>query len=68
LIDENHKFKTGRNSKSSARLTAARLEDAKSNGLKTEFKSERFNEIEKGSHRNSVTLSRANLAVLDKNS
>jgi hypothetical protein len=56
------------NSRSTARLTAARLEDTKSNGLRQDVKSDRFNEIDKRSIKNSTTLSRANLANLEKNS
>ena len=55
-----------RNSRSSAKLTAARLEDTKSNGLRQDVKSDRFNELDKHSFKNSTTLSRANLAALDK--
>ncbi len=57
-----------RNSRSTIRLTAARLEDTKSNGLKQDVKSDRFNEVEKHSFKNSTTLSRANLATLEKHS
>ncbi len=55
-----------RNSRSIAKLTAARLEDTKSNGLRQDVKSDRFNEVDKHSFKNSTTLSRANLATLEK--
>jgi len=68
LVDTPNRLSGARNSRSSARLTAARLEDTKSNGLKQDVRSERFNELDKNSIKNSTTLSRANLAALDKKS
>jgi hypothetical protein len=57
-----------RNSRSTTRLTAARLQDKKSIGLRQDVKSDRFNEVDKNSFKNSTTLSRANLANLEKHS
>jgi len=57
-----------RSSHSTAKLTAARLEDNKQNGSRFDKKSERFNEVGGNSVKNSTTLSRANLATFEKNS
>ena len=58
----------GRSSHSTAKLTAARLEDNKQNGSRFDKKSERFNEVDGNSLKNSTTLSKANLATFEKNS
>jgi hypothetical protein len=57
-----------RSSHSTAKLTAARLEDNKQNGSRLDKRSERFNEVDVNSLKHSTTLSRANLATFEKNS